>query len=100
MVKKLNCVTDSFIVHEKTDDIFKHIIEDVEARFASNYEINRPSPIGESKKVIGLMKNEWGGKIMKKFVRLRVKTCGYLKDSHNQYKKTKETKKCVIKKKF
>ena len=58
MVKKLNCVTDSFIVHEKTDDIFKHIIEDVEARFASNYEINRPSPIGESKKVIGLMKNE------------------------------------------
>ena len=66
--------TDSFIVHEKTDDIYKDITEDVEARFASNDEINRPSPIGESKKVIGLMKNEWGGQIMKKFVGLRVKT--------------------------
>ena len=32
--------TDSFIVHVKTDDIFKDIAEDVETRFdSSNFEI-------------------------------------------------------------
>ena len=56
-------------------------------------EINRPSPIGENKKVIGLMKDGWGGEIVKKFVGLRAKTNSYLKDNDNEYKKAKETKK-------
>ena len=35
--------TKSFIVHVKTDDIYKDIAEDVETRFdTSNYEIDRP----------------------------------------------------------
>ena len=35
--------TDSFIVHVKTDDIYKDIAEDVETRFGtSNFEIDRP----------------------------------------------------------
>ena len=50
--------TDSFIVHVKTDDIYKDIAEDVETIFdTSNFEIDRPLPIGKNKKVIGLMKN-------------------------------------------
>ena len=37
--------TDSFIVHVKTDDIYKDIAEDVETRFGtSNFEIDRPLP--------------------------------------------------------
>ena len=33
--------TDSFIVHVKTDDIYKDIAEDVETRFdTSNFEID------------------------------------------------------------
>ena len=28
----------------------------------SNYELGRPLPKGKSKKVIGLMKDEWGAK--------------------------------------
>ena len=56
-------------------------------------KINRPSPIGENKKVIGLMKDEWGGKKVKKSVGLRAKTNSYLKENDNEYKKAKETKK-------
>ena len=43
--------TDSFIVHVKTDDIYKDIAEDVEKRFdTSNFEIDRPLPKGKNKK--------------------------------------------------
>ena len=56
---------DSFLILVKTD-IYKEIAEDVELRFdASNYELNRSLPIGKIRKVIGLMKEELGGKIMK-----------------------------------
>ena len=65
--------TDSFIVYIKTDDIYKGIAEDVEIRFdTSNYELE--TPLLKGKKVIGLMKDELGGKIMTKFVGLGVKT--------------------------
>ena len=66
--------TDSFIFHVKTDDIYKDIAEDVEKRFdTSNYEIDRPLPKGKNE-VIGLMKDELGGEIMKKIVGLTTKT--------------------------
>ena len=64
--------TDSFIVYIKTDDTYKDIAEDVEKRFdTSNYElkcnsIGRPLHKGKNKKVIGLMTNEFGAKIMTK----------------------------------
>ena len=60
--------TDSFIFHVKTEDIYKDIAEDVEKRFdTSNIEIDRALLIRKNKKVIGLMKDESGGQIMKKF---------------------------------
>ena len=60
--------TDSFIIHVKTEDIYKDIAEDVEKRFdTSNIEIDRPLLIRKNKKVIGLMKDESGGQTMKKF---------------------------------
>ena len=62
--------TDSFIVYVRTDYINKNIA-DVETRFdTSNYELNKPLPKGKNKKVIGLMKDDLGGKILKEFVRL------------------------------
>ena len=90
--------TDSFIIHIKTEDVYEDIPDDVEKRFdTSNYEVNRPLPKGKNKKVIGLMKDELGGKIMTKFVGLRPKTYSYLMDDGNSDKKPKGTKKCVIK---
>ena len=63
--------TDSFIVYLKTDNIYKYIAEDVETRFdTSNYKLDRPLPKEKNKKVIGLLKDELGGKIMTKYVGL------------------------------
>ena len=90
--------TDSFVMNIKTNDFYKDIANDVECKFdTSNYEVNRPLPIGKNKKVIGLMKDEFGGKIITEFVTLRPKTYSYLTDDGKEYKKAKGTKKCVIK---
>ena len=90
---------DSFIMDIKTNDFYKDIANDVENRFeTSNYEVNRPLPMGKNKKVIGLMKDELGGKIITEFVTLRPKTYSYLTDDGKEDKKAKGTKKCVIKK--
>ena len=90
--------TDSFIMNIKTGDFYKDTANDVEKRFdTSNYEVNRPLPIGKNKKVIGLMKDELGGKIFTEFVTLRPKTYSYLTDDCKEDKKAKGTKECVIK---
>ena len=91
--------TDSFIMNIKTNDFYEDISNDVENRFdISNYEVNRPYPTGKNKKVIGLMKDELGGKIITEFVTLRSKTYSFLTDDVKEDKKAKGTKKCVIKK--
>ena len=83
----------------KTNDFYEDIANDVENRFdTSNYEVNRPLLMGKNKKVIGLMKDELGGKIITEFVTLRPKTYLYLIDDGKEDKKAKGTKKCVIKK--
>ena len=93
--------TDSFIMHIKTEDFYKGIANEVGKRFnTSNYKVNRQLPKGKNKNVIGLMKNELGRKIMTEFVALRPKTYSYLTDDFQGDKKSKGTKKCVIKRKF
>ena len=52
----------------------KMLKQDVETFDTSNYELERPLPKGKYIKVIGLMRDELGGKIMTKFVGLRAKT--------------------------
>ena len=89
--------TDSLVMHIKTNDFYKNIASDVENRFDTlNYEVNtsettarRPLPTGKNKKVIGLMKDELGGKIITEFVTLRPKTYSFLTDNGKEDKKAK-----------
>ena len=93
--------TDSFVIQIETKDFYEDIANDVEEWFdTSNYDDNGLLPTGKNKKVIGLFKDELGGKIMKEFVGLRAKTYAYLMDDDSEHKKAKGTKKCVIKRRL
>ena len=82
--------TDFLIYSIKTEDFYKDVADDIETRFdTSGYVPDQPLPVGLNKKVIGLMKDELGGEIMKEFVSLRPKMYS---------KKCKGIKKCVVKK--
>ena len=97
-LKLLFMDTDSLVYDIKTEDFYKDIAEDVETRFdTSGYEPDRPLPIGKNKKVIRLMKDELGGKIMKEFISLRPKMYSY-RVEESEPKKCKGIKKCVVKK--
>ena len=92
--------TDSFAIYIKTEDFYEDIANDVERWFStSNYDENdkRRLPIGKNKKLIGLFKDELGGKIMTEFVVLRAKAYAYLMEDGSEHKKAKGTKKSVIK---
>ena len=93
--------TDSFAIHIESEDFCKDIANDVEKWFdISNYDKNddRLLPIGKNKKVIGFLKDELGGKIVKVFFGVRAKTWAYLMDDDSEHKRAKETKKYIIKK--
>ena len=90
--------TDSLIYSIKTEDFYKDITDDVETRFdTSGYIPDRPLPISLNKKVIGLMKDELGGEIIREFVSLWPKLYSY-KVSNSEPKKCKGIKKCIVKK--
>ena len=83
--------TGSFVINTKTEDFYEDIANDVEKRFdTSNYEVNRPLPKGKNKKVIGLMIDELGRKIMTVFAALTPKDYSYLMDDRNSDKRLKE----------
>ena len=70
--------TDSFVYNIKTDNFYKHIVNDVDARFdTSGYSCSCPFPKGVNKKGIRLMIEELGWQIMTEFVALRLKLCPF-----------------------
>ena len=92
-LKLLYMDTDSLVYNIKTKDFYKDIAEDVETRFdTSGYELDKPLPIGKNEKVIGLIKDELGGKIMKEFISLRPKMYSYQVDENRGAQS--EPKKC------
>ena len=82
--------TDSLAYEIETEDFYKDISDDVERLFdTSNYPKDHPIiPSGLNKKVVGMFKDEAGGKIIEKFVGLRAKLYAY------KIFEGKEEKKC------
>ena len=96
-LKLLYIDTDSLVYSILTENFYVDIAADVEARFdTSGYVLDRPLPVGKNKKVIGLMKDELGGKIMREFICFRPKMYSYRVDNEEP-KRCKEIKKCVVK---
>ena len=93
--------TDSLMYEIETEDFFKDISGYVKDRFdTSDYPENHPSgiPPGINKKVLGMFKDEAGGKIIKEFVGLRAKLYSYKMDEGEESKKCKGVKKQVVEK--
>ena len=91
--------TDSLVYHIKTDDFYTDITPEVPTRFdTSAHRSDRPLPVGLSKKIIGLMKDEMGGDVIEEFIALRPKLYSYRKHCGKKEKKCKGIKKNVVKK--
>ena len=82
--------SDSFVLNVRTEDFYKDISEDVKDRFdTSNFNCDRPLPIGVNKKVVGLRKDELGGGIITEFAALRPKAYSYRTGDLVELKKAK-----------
>ena len=83
-MKLLYTDTDSFLIHVKSEDIFKEIAPDVNEHFdTSNFQENHPTGkefIGKNKKVLGMLKDEAGGKIIQEFAGVCSKCYAYKLD--------------------
>ena len=91
--------TDSLMYEIETEDFYKDISGDVKNKFdTSDYPENHPSgiPTGINKKVLGMMKDEAAGKIIKDFVGLRAKLYSFVMDDGEETKKCKGIKKQVV----
>ena len=63
-----------FIFYIKTEQIYVNVEKDVEKRYdTSNYKLKRPLSSAKNKRVITLMKDELGRKMMTEFEALRPK---------------------------
>ena len=66
--------TNSLVYNIKINDFYEDIASDIKAKFdASGYSCSHPLSMGLNKKMIGLMKDELGGRIMTAFLALRPK---------------------------
>ena len=92
--------TDSLMYEIQTEDFYKDISVDVKLRFdTSDYPPNYPSgiPSGFNKKVLGMFKDEAGGKVIDEFVGLREKLYSYKMLEGEESKKCKGVKKSLVK---
>ena len=73
----------------KKNDLIHQVLNEISLNVIDHYLQER---------MIGLMKDELGEKIMTEFIALRPKIYSYLTDDCKEDKKAKGTKKCVLKK--
>ena len=95
--------TDSLAYEIKTKDFYKDINPDIEEWFdTSDYPTNHPSGIktGLNSKVLGMIKNEAGGKQIVEFVGLRTKLYSYKMLDGSEDIKCKRVTKNVTKQEY
>ena len=96
--------TDSLAYEIQTEDFYRDISSDVEAKFdTSKFPPSHPSGIlvGANKRVIGMFKDEVGGQIIEEFVGLRAKLYSYkMFESKKEKKKCKGVKQGVVENKI
>ena len=69
--------TDSLFYEIKTDDVYEELLKDKELFDNSDYRKNSAFFFYKNKKVIGKMKDEAAGVVIKEFIRLRSKMYSY-----------------------
>lgn len=96
-VRKCYMDTDAFIYDIKTNDVYFDMLLDLDkfdtSEYAPNNQFNLPLV---NKKVIGLMKDENKGKIMKRYVGLRSKLYSIQLDDGKETMKAKGIKKSAV----
>ena len=97
-IKLLFTDTDSLMYLIETEDFYEDILQDVREWFdTSNYSNDHFIYSDANKMVIGMFKDEVGGKIISEFVGLRAKNYSY-ECEKKENKKCKGIKKCVTEK--
>lgn len=89
--------TDSFLYEFKCDDVYKFIRENNNHFDTSDFPMNNPYGIQQlNKKVVGIMKDEYSGEIVKEFIGLRSKMYAIKTNANKISKKGKGVKRNVL----
>ena len=94
-VKLLITDTDSFILHVQTSDVYRDMVEDINAYETSDYPQNHFAYNVKNKKVLGKMKDELNGRPVREFVGLRPKMYSLLEADGREKKMAKGISKRV-----
>ena len=89
--------TDSFIINIKTEDVYEHIVNDVEKDLIHQIMKLIDHSLQEKTKSYWINERSIGGTIITKCVAVRPETCSYLMGDGQNDKKAKGTRKSVIK---
>ena len=96
-IKLMLTNTNSLCYEIKTDDVYKDLFQDKELFDNSNYPKNSEFFFDENKKVIGKMKNEAAGMVIKEYIGLRSKMYSYSTDHKSLSKIKKKYQKIQLK---
>ena len=81
--------TDSLIYEIQTEDIYNDMIEQLELYDTSDYPNDHPAHSNNNKKVLGKMKDETNGILIKEFVGLRPKMYSLVEENNSEKKTPK-----------
>jgi hypothetical protein len=100
-VRVLYTDTDSFVLEVETDDLYADMARDGHLYDTSNYKAGPLKALADAnpskEKRLGLMKDEFGGRVIHSFVGLKPKMYS-LKGDNEVVKKAKGNQRCVVKK--